>query len=65
MKVYLVWHEHEDDGKLIGVFSNREIAERAVAAFLEKPGFKDFPEGFTIDEYQVDKPYWEEGFVTI
>ena len=65
MKVYLVWHEHGDDEKLIGVFSNRGTAEAAVATYLEKPGFKDVPEGFVIDEYEVDRPSWEEGFVTV
>jgi hypothetical protein len=26
-------------------------------------GFRDFPDGFSIDEYEIDKDHWQEGFV--
>ena len=67
MKVYLLWHQCDDDdeGKLIGIFSCRERAERIKAAYLNKPGFKNFPNGFIIDKHDVDKTSWEQGFVTM
>ena len=29
------------------------------------PGFKDHADGFTIDEYEIGKDHWAEGFRTI
>jgi hypothetical protein len=31
---------------------------------LPLPGFRDYPEGFHIDEYQLDQDQWREGFIT-
>ena len=63
MKVYLLDHSHDNDTKLIGVFSSRETAECAITKYLEKPGFQDYPDGFRIVEYEIDKAFWEEGFI--
>lgn len=67
MKVFLAWHEYDDDGcdeaKLIGVFSTRARARKAIAARKNKPGFVDHPEGFEISEVTVDLDQeWMEGF---
>jgi hypothetical protein len=67
--VYIVQHVHEtDDGaedvKLIGVYSSRETAEAATSRLSKEPGFRDDPSGFHIDEYQVDRDHWAEGFST-
>ena len=64
---YLLWHVHtidgDDDEKLIGVFRSKSDAEAAVLAVRDKPGFKDHPDGFLIDEYPLNRIHWEEGFV--
>ncbi|WP_443946597.1 hypothetical protein ACJVDH_05680 [Pedobacter sp. AW1-32] len=69
--VYLLWHTHvnenlEDgeDVKLIGAYSTREKAEEALSRSIRLEGFKDFPEGFEISAYKLDKDEWTSGFVT-
>jgi hypothetical protein len=68
--VFLVQHVHvledrEEDVKTIGIYSTREAAERAVERLKLQPGFRDTPEGFTIDMYRLDQDHWEEGYVTL
>lgn len=62
--VFLLWHEHDDDGKLIGVYSSEENAIAARGRAADKPGFAELPEGFTIDAYELDKDHWTKGYVT-
>ncbi len=70
--LYLVDHhdtetlEDEEHDKLIGVYSTRELAEQAVAALRDKPGFRDCPEEFwQIVEMKLDEVFeWKHGFVT-
>jgi hypothetical protein len=68
--VFLLFHTHhlpdgEDDNKLLGVYSSREIAEKKIEAEYRKlSGFCE-PDGeFIIDEYTIDQDNWEEGFLT-
>jgi hypothetical protein len=68
--VFVVHHVHsQEDGtedvKFIGVYSSREKAQEAVARLGRQPGFVDAPDGFCIDEYQVDRDQWAEGYVTV
>lgn len=65
--VYLVWHTNplNDDEKLIGVYSSDERARDVIQRYLDKPGFKDSPEGFEIAPYDLDKDEWTEGFVRV
>ena len=68
--VFVVEHLHvQDDGeespKLIGVYSSKENAEKAVSRMKLLPGFGDTPDGFTIDTYTLDEDNWESGYVTI
>lgn len=67
--VFLLWHSYElnecDETKLIGVYSTRRSAERAVEHLRLQPGFCDRPDDFTIDEYELDRDHWTEGFVTL
>lgn len=67
--VYLVWHsidpDDDDTAKLLGVFSTHLMAEERVARAQQVAGFADYPEGFIIDEYMLDKDAWVEGFVEI
>ena len=73
MKVYLLWHTHEltdgfgthDEEKLIGVFSTAEKANDTIEKCKNLEGFRDYPLScFMVDEYELDKPNWAEGFFT-
>ena len=69
-KVYVLQHVHsledgEEDVKFIGVYSSRENAEAAITRLRRAPGFSDAQDGFHIDEYQVDKDQWVEGYSTL
>jgi hypothetical protein len=67
MKIYVLQHVHptEDDAedvKFVGVYSSRENAQAAIARLSQTPGFSEAPAGFHIDEYQLDKDQWVEGY---
>jgi hypothetical protein len=69
-KVYVLQHAHpledgEDEVKFIGVYSSRENAQAAIVRLSKTPGFSDEQTGFHIDEYQVDKDQWVEGYTTL
>ena len=53
------------DEKLIGIYSSENDAQEAIKRIKTKPGFRDFPDGFQIDEYEIGKDNWPEGFVTV
>jgi homoserine kinase type II len=68
--VFLLWHAHDigdsaTDNKLIGVYSSNQEAEAAKQRKLQYPGFRDAPEGFQINAYEVDRDQWSEGYVTV
>jgi len=67
MIVWLLWHENEeiDDWKFLGAFSTPALAENAKEGYLKLPGFRDCPDGFTIDLCEVDKKDWAEGYITV
>jgi len=54
----------DEDVKFIGIYSSREKAESAISRLVLQQGFKDFPDGFNIDQYTIDEDHWTEGFVT-
>ncbi len=65
--VFVVQHEREgadgyEDVKFIGVYSTRNLAQNAVKRLSEQPGFAEHLDGFYIEEYEVDKDHWTEGF---
>lgn len=78
--VFVLQHVHlhpdgEEDVKLIGVYRTHEAACTAIERLIVQPGFCDHPRlldplvddgksGFTLDEYELDKDNWSEGFVT-
>lgn len=66
MIVYLLQHTAErqdgDDVKIIGIYSSLELAEKAKSAIAATSGFKDYPDGFYIDQYSLDRTFWESGF---
>lgn len=66
-EVYLLQHSYEldngcDETKLLGVFSSKQEAKEAIKQYKQLPGFRNKPENFHIDKYEVDKKYWVEGF---
>lgn len=68
--VFILWHTHEvseqgEDSKLIGVYQSRKDAERAKERASRQPGFSDHVTGFSVQEYQLGKDHWTEGFVTV
>ncbi|MFT9057373.1 MAG: hypothetical protein ABF449_12320, partial [Ethanoligenens sp.] len=63
IKVYMLEHKREtgSDGneliyssKLIGFYSSRKKAEETIEKYKNIEGFKDYPDGFVIMEYEVD-----------
>lgn len=63
--VFLLLHESSDeDVKVIGVFSTLEQAQKAGEELSSKGGFRDGIDGFSVDEYEIDKIFWTEGYVS-
>lgn len=67
--------DDREDVKLIGIYRTYELATEAVERLKDKLGFRDHArivdpmvydneEGFHIDEYELDKDHWAEGFIT-
>lgn len=54
--------EDNESVKIIGIFATKENAENARMQLAGKPGFKQHPNGFYIDEYPIDEINWSEGF---
>jgi hypothetical protein len=68
--VFVVQHERQlagerDEVKFIGVYGSRQDAEAAVERLKRQPGFREYPDGFHVDQYEVGKDHWTEGFVGI
>lgn len=79
--LYELYHIHEvlEDGeesnvKVLGVFSSRQKAEKAIERYKDLPGFKDkskiyrgceYRAGFFIDIAEVDREEWSEGYTTV
>ena len=67
--VFVVHHSYERDDIentcFIGVYATRKSAESAVERLRGQPGFRGYPECFTIEAYELDKDHWTEGFVTL
>jgi hypothetical protein len=67
--IFLLWHVQtfpgsaNDDEKLIGAYRTGEDAKAAIVRVKGKPGFVDAPEGFLVDEYELNKDHWTEGYV--
>ncbi|NGX31421.1 MAG: hypothetical protein K940chlam8_00789 [Chlamydiae bacterium] len=68
-KVYLLHYVNEfedghDDVKLIGVFSSKEKAKRALKKIKKNPLLKRIHNKFEINECRIGLLGWTEGFVT-
>ncbi len=64
--VYVLHHVNErNDAKTIGFYTSRPDAEKAIARLKHLPGFRDYIDYFRIDEFEINKDYWPEGYVTL
>lgn len=79
--VYIVQHLNilpggEESVKFIGTYRALDTAKAAVRRLAVQPGFSKHPSiihpsetdeeaGFYIDNYELDKDHWTEGFVTM
>jgi len=78
--VFIVQHLHmlpqdTDEVKMIGVYATREDAVEATQRLAALPGFREFPDivdyttdnrqGFHIEEYEIGKDHWQEGYSTV
>ncbi|TWU20174.1 hypothetical protein Pla52o_25110 [Novipirellula galeiformis] len=67
-KVFVLQHEHEicgrEHAKFIGVYATNDDAEDAIVRLRMQPGFRDWPDGFSIGEYELGVDHWVEGFIT-
>lgn len=64
--IYTVQHVNDKNGdaKHLGSYPTMQRATEVVEKYRKIKGFKDSPNGFFIDRYEVDKEYWQEGYVT-
>ncbi|MFJ9371586.1 hypothetical protein ACIRRA_45385 [Nocardia sp. NPDC101769] len=61
----LDWDEQEgDEVKFLGVYSTEQRAQERILEARTLPGFRDEPDCFHIDRYQVDKGHWTSGYFT-
>ena len=51
--------------KIVGIYSSRALAEAAQERSRLLPGFAEEPDGFTIDQYEIDRDHWSRGFVRL
>jgi homoserine kinase type II len=65
--VHLLWFVKEldetEEELLIGVYSSDTEAKSAIERVKSQPGFVDYPEGFQIHAYQLDRDHWTSGFI--
>jgi hypothetical protein len=66
-KVFVLHHTRKisddaEDVKLIGVYRSHAAAAMAIHRLSKQPGFRDLPDGYSIDGYELDKDHWIEGF---
>ncbi len=71
--VYIVYHMYyldedkidDEESKMIGVYTTRKKAKKAMERALKLPGFKEYPDKFIIDRCKLDEDHWKEGFITV
>ena len=67
-KVYVLWFVQEQEDRndselLIGVYTSESEAKAAIERLKNQKGFVEFPEGFQIHEYQLNRDHWTQGFM--
>jgi len=65
--VYDLWYvrerENRSDTELhIGIYRTKKDALSAIERLRDKPGFRDWPEGFQVHPQKLNRDGWTEGF---
>jgi homoserine kinase type II len=59
--VYMLFHTYDKgpqrETKTIGIYSTPEKAFAVVENHRKLPGFKSYPNGFELDEVELDEPW--------
>jgi hypothetical protein len=66
--VFILHHVKDGDdaeAKLIGAYSTKSAAQRAITRLRSQPGFREYPDSFSMEFYGLDEDNWREGFVTV
>ena len=65
--LFVLLHSLPETGrvKVVGIYSSRALAEAAEERCRLLPGFADEPDGFSIEQYEVDHDHWPRGFVRL
>ena len=65
--LFVLLHSLPETGrvKVVGIYSSRALAEAAEEQSRLLPGFADEPDGFSIEQYEVDQDHWPRGFVRL
>lgn len=65
--IYTVYHVNpkNDEKKFIGGYFSLAEAEEVVAKYKGIKGFRDTPDHFYIDKYELNKMYWSEGYYSV
>jgi hypothetical protein len=65
--LFVLLHSLAETGrvKVVGIYSSRALAEAAEERTRLLPGFADEPDGFSIEQYEVDRDHWPRGFVRL
>ena len=66
--VHVLWHRRTDpDGRdhelMLGIYSTHEKAAHGLSLVRSKPGFRDYPDSFEIQDATGDRTYMTEGFL--
>jgi len=69
MDVYVLWYGRQlPDGRWtgmnIGYYSSMQKLEEARDRMRQRPGFRDYPEGFSVNSYRMDEEYDDPMFFT-
>jgi hypothetical protein len=49
--------------KSIGIYSTEENANAAIERLKDRPGFRDWPNGFRVFGRTLDEDRWADGFI--
>jgi hypothetical protein len=66
--VFVLWYvvapDAEDEKELmIGVYKTEEDAKAAIERLKGQPGFRDTPQGFQVEPYELNQDHWTQGYV--
>ncbi|WP_405177648.1 hypothetical protein [Nocardia sp. NBC_01377] len=51
-----------EDRKRIGIYSSEPDAHEAIDRLRTQDGFSDYPDGFTIQRFEIDEDHWTDGY---